>query len=111
MRAASAKAKKAIWNEIYNEYKKNVQQAKTLAQIKNKLKNLEKEYKSVKGRMDLTGREGALKIKEECEFFDDIDEFLGHRDAVGITNMHLESSLSLNMEKKQQESGDENRPP
>ena len=56
-----------------------MQQAKNLAQVKNKLKNLEKEYKSVKGRMALTGREGALKIKEECEFFDEIDEHLGHR--------------------------------
>ena len=51
--------------------------------------------------MALTGREGALKIKEECEFFDEINEHLGHRDAVDVTNMHLESSLPYLEDEKQ----------
>ena len=55
----------------------------------------------LKGRMALTGREGALKIKGECEFFDEIDEHLGHRDAVDVTNMHLESSLPYLEDEKQ----------
>ena len=94
-KGASNKQKKFLWDAIYTTYKENVREPKEIEQVKTKLKNLENDYKKAKARIGHTGEEGANKIKEEVEFFDEIDEFLGHRDAVDVENMTLESSMGL----------------
>ena len=86
LKRSNNKAKRIIWEEIWVEYKKNVEDPKDLLKIKTKLKNVERDYKNAKDRMANTGETGALHIKQGVPFFDDIDEYLGHGDAVGPKN-------------------------
>ena len=45
--------------------------------------------------MSRTGEIGAEEIKKNIQFFDEIDEFLGHRDSIDPQNMTIKSSLTL----------------
>ena len=62
LKRASNKNKKSIWEQIWIDYKKNVDNPKDLLQIKTKIKNIEHDYRNAKDRMSRTGEIGAEEI-------------------------------------------------
>ena len=95
LKRASNKAKKEIWNGIWEAYKKELDEdPKDLHQVKNKIKNVESDYRNAKERISRTGEEGVRRIISSTLFFYEIDEFLGHRDAIDPANMLVISSFA-----------------
>ena len=68
LKRASNKNKKSIWEQIWIDYKKNVDNPKDLLQIKTKIKNIEHDYRNAKDRMSRTGEIGAEEIKKTSNF-------------------------------------------
>jgi len=78
----SSRGKKSTWDLIYDEFIEQctdakIKTTKTLTQIKEKWRVLFVKYKTVVDNNKKTGR-GRI----DFEFFDDIDDFMGHSDKV-----------------------------
>ena len=88
----------ALWLKIHTRFQdlsreRNVKSdSKDLAHIKNKVKNLEYEFKQVKMRMNQTGKEGAEKIKKDCSYYEELNSFLGNRDAINPDRVNITST-------------------
>ena len=98
LKKASGKMKSRLWLKIHTRFQdlcreRNVKSdSKDLAQIKSRVKNLEYEFKQVKMRMNQTGEEGAEKIKKDCSYYEELNSFLGNRDAINPDRMNITST-------------------
>ena len=98
LKKASGKMKSRLWLKIHTRFQdlcreRNVKSdSKDLAQIKSRVKNLEYEFKQVKMRMNQTGEEGAEKIKKDCSYYEELNSFLGNRDAINLDRMNITST-------------------
>lgn len=97
LKKASTKNKNLIWMEIFQKFLDEAETDKELEQLKNKTRALEKEFKEIKARMDRTGAEGALRIKEKMiDTYDLLDQYLSERDSVNPDRMNIISSGLVN---------------
>ena len=105
LKKGSTKNKSLIWDEIYSKFLSELETDtdKDLEQLKTKTRSLQKEFKDLKARMDRTGEEGALKIKEKMiSTFDLLDEYLSERDSIDPAKMKiLTSGLTQNEQAEQ----------
>ena len=101
LKGSSVATKKNIWGKILFEFnsacrERSLQNSdKTVEQIKKRINNLEYEYRQIRTKMASTGEEGAMKLKANLAFFDDLDQVLGCRDAVNPDLMPIESTSAL----------------
>ena len=93
LKGASNKARTAIWNEIFEEFKRSCDGSeRTLPQVKKRQQNLEYEFKQLKLKASKTGEEGLNKIKENFPYYSIFDQTMGYRDSVDPAKMEIESS-------------------
>ena len=82
LKGASNKVRTAIWNEIFEEFKRSCDGSeRTLPQAKKRQQNLEYEFKQLKLKASKTGEEGLNKIKENFPYYNIFDQTMGYRDS------------------------------
>ena len=91
LKSASNKKKTELYDEMLKKLN-DIPNNFNTTQMKTKLRYLEKKYKEIKLELPKTGQDGVGEITEEFLFFEDLDNFLGLRDANNPEMMTIESS-------------------
>lgn len=81
LKIASNKRKSSIYDDMLRKLLAVFPVGQTQAQMKNKLRYLEKKYKEIKLRLSRSGEGGHSELTEDIPHFNDLDAFLGDRDA------------------------------